>query len=115
MRPGGRQERGLGRAIESSSQVKQIEAVRPVFDLRPLASRNRRKEVNIVTNVLAENKVRGGDGTSTISPEDVERLFADSYREIEILPDGRIREVAKNGDGSEETVTRTIKTERTWY
>jgi hypothetical protein len=69
----------------------------------------------MMTNALAESTVRGGDGTSTISPEDVPRLFADGYREVEILPDGRIREVPKNGDASEETVTRTLKTERTWY
>jgi len=68
-----------------------------------------------VASVVAESTVRGGDGTSTISPEDVTRLFADGYREVEILPDGRIREAPKNGDASEESVTRTIKTERTWY
>ena len=68
-----------------------------------------------MTNVLTESKVRGGDGTSTISPKDVERLFEDGYREVQILPDGRIREAAKNGDASEESVTRTIKTDRTWY
>lgn len=97
------------------AEVKQSEAVRPVSNFGPPASRNRREEVNTVTNVLAETKVRGGDGTSTISPEEVTRLFADCYREVEILPDGRIRELGKNGDGSEETVTRTIKTERVWY
>jgi hypothetical protein len=64
---------------------------------------------------LAEPAVRGGDGTSTITPEEVTRLFANGYREVEILPDGRIREAVKDGDQSEETVTRTLKTERTWY
>jgi hypothetical protein len=68
-----------------------------------------------VTNVLTESTVRGGDGTSTISPEDVTRWFADGYREIEIGPDGRIREIARNGDASEEALTRILKTERTWY
>jgi hypothetical protein len=36
-------------------------------------------------------------------------------REIEVLPDGRIREASQNGDVRDEAVTRTLKTERTWY
>jgi hypothetical protein len=51
----------------------------------------------------------------TLTPEDVERLFGDGYREIEVQPDGRVRESSKNGDARDEAVTRTLKTERTWY
>jgi hypothetical protein len=51
----------------------------------------------------------------TLTPEDVQRLFGDGYREIEVLPDGRIRETSQNGDPRDEAVTRTLKTERTWY
>jgi hypothetical protein len=52
---------------------------------------------------------------ATLTPEDVARLFEDGYREVEILPDGRLREAPPNGDTRDETVTRTLKTERTWY
>jgi hypothetical protein len=51
----------------------------------------------------------------TLTSEDVQRLFGDGYREIEVLPDGRIREASQNGDLRDEAVTRTLKTERTWY
>jgi hypothetical protein len=51
----------------------------------------------------------------TLTPDDVTRLFEDGYREIEVLPDGRIREASQNGDLRDEAVTRTLKTERTWY
>ncbi len=68
-----------------------------------------------MTNALTESTVRGGDGTSTISPETVTRLFADGYWDVEILPNGEIREVVKNGNAREESVTRTLKHERTWY
>ena len=68
-----------------------------------------------MTAVLTEMEVRGGDGTSTITPEEVTRPFANGYREIEVLPDGRIREITRNRDGSEAMVTRTLKTDRTWY
>lgn len=50
-----------------------------------------------------------------LTPEDVKRLFGDGYREIEVLPDGRIREASQNGDHRDEAVTKTLKTERTWY
>ena len=63
---------------------------------------------------LTRTAVRGGDGTSTITPEEITRDFAD-YRRIEVLSDGRIRVVPNEGDASEETVTRFLKTERTWY
>jgi hypothetical protein len=45
----------------------------------------------------------------------VQRTYDDGCREIEILPDGRIREAAGNGNGADELVTRSLKTERTWY
>lgn len=57
----------------------------------------------------------GSNGTSTLSPADIARLFEDGYREVEILPDGRVREASRNGDSHDETVTRTLKTQRTWY
>ena len=49
-----------------------------------------------------------------ITPADVARLFDDGYREVEILPDGTVRQVP-DGDAGEETFTRTLKTQRTWY
>ena len=62
----------------------------------------------------AQTKARAGGGQ--LSPEDVSRLFDDGYRGIEILPDGTLREITGNGGtASDETVTRTLKTERTWY
>jgi hypothetical protein len=51
----------------------------------------------------------------TLTAKDVERLFEDGYREVEVLPDGRVREASRNGHDPEETVTRTLKTQRTWY
>jgi hypothetical protein len=51
----------------------------------------------------------------TLTHEDVTRLFEDGYREIEVLPDGRVHEASRNGDLRDEAVTRTLKTERTWY
>jgi hypothetical protein len=51
----------------------------------------------------------------TLTAEDVQRLFGDGYREIEVLADGRVREASQNGDARDEEVTRTLKTERTWY
>ncbi len=56
-----------------------------------------------------------GNGTRTLSPAVVHRLFEDGYREVEVLPDGRVREASSNGHPSDETVTRTLKTQRTWY
>jgi hypothetical protein len=56
-----------------------------------------------------------GNGSPTLTPTDVQRLFEDGYRDIEILPDGTIREATRKGDVVDETVTRTLKTERTWY
>ena len=62
-----------------------------------------------------ETSQREGNGSATLSPADVARLFEDGYREVEILPDGTIREASPNGDERDETVTRTLKTQRTWY
>lgn len=50
-----------------------------------------------------------------LTPNDVERLFGDGYREIEILPDGTLRETVRGGAADDEAVTRSLKTERTWY
>ena len=54
-------------------------------------------------------------GAATLSPADVARLFEDGYREVEVLPDGRVREASSNGHDVEDTVTQTLKKERTWY
>jgi hypothetical protein len=50
-----------------------------------------------------------------LTPSDVERLFGDGYREIEILPDGTLRETVHGAGAADEAVTRSLKTERTWY
>jgi hypothetical protein len=55
------------------------------------------------------------NGSATILPADVTRLFENGYREVEILPDGTLREAPRNGHESDELVTRTLKTTRTWY
>ena len=54
-------------------------------------------------------------GKNTVTTEDVERLYENGYREIEILPDGTLREMIEIGDTRDENVTRSLKTERTWY
>ena len=64
---------------------------------------------------LITKPARGQNGHATLTPADVFRLFEDGYREVEVLPDGRVREASGNGHGSDETVTRTLKTQRTWY
>ena len=58
---------------------------------------------------------REHNGTKTLSPAEVTRLFENGYREVEVLPDGRVREASSNGRSSDDTVTRTLKTQRTWY
>jgi len=50
-----------------------------------------------------------------LTPQEVERLFDGGYRDIEILPDGTLRESVRGGSPTDEAVTRTLKTERTWY
>jgi len=57
---------------------------------------------------------RNGKG-GQLTPQEVERLFDGGYRDIEILPDGTLRETVRGGGPSDEAVTRTLKTERTWY
>lgn len=42
----------------------------------------------------------------------VRALFEDGYREVEVLPDGTIRERTRSGELVDEAVTRTLKTER---
>lgn len=61
-------------------------------------------------------KTRATDhnGSATLSPADVARLFEDGYRAVEILPDGTLRESSRDNP-REETVTRSLKTQRTWY
>ena len=54
-------------------------------------------------------------GGGQLTPQDVERLFEGGHRDIEILPDGTLRESVRGGSPIDEAVTRTLKTERTWY
>jgi hypothetical protein len=60
-----------------------------------------------------DNPSRNGDQRARLTPADVTRLFDDGYSEVEILPDGTLREAP--GDVGEQDVTRTLKTKRTWY
>lgn len=66
---------------------------------------------------MAANTTRFGPdkGGGQLTPEEVRRLFDGGYRNIEILPDGTLRETGTGGDTRGEAVTRTLKTERTWY
>ena len=58
----------------------------------------------------------GKTATGQLTPQDVERSFGkDAYHNIEILPDGTLRETVGNRDPRDEQVTRSLKTERTWY
>ena len=59
--------------------------------------------------------VREGNGHTKIDPDHIHRLFEDGYRDIEILKDGTIRERTHKGDVTDEVVTRSLKTGRTWY
>lgn len=52
------------------------------------------------------------DEQKPMTPGDIARFFEEGYREIEILSDGTVREANGEADAS---VTRTLKTERTWY
>ena len=61
------------------------------------------------------NETGRGARVGQLSPQDVERLFEGGYRDIEILPDGTLRETVRGGNPVDEAVTRTLKTERTWY
>jgi hypothetical protein len=56
-----------------------------------------------------------GNGGTTLTPDDVHRLFGDGYREVEVLLDGTVRERPREGDVVDQAVTRTLKTGRTWY
>ena len=69
----------------------------------------------MATKTKTQTVETNGNGTQTLSPADVARLFGDGYRDVEVLPDGRVREASRNGDAHDETVTRTLKTQRTWY
>jgi hypothetical protein len=54
-------------------------------------------------------------GGGQLTPSEIERLFNGGYRDIEVLPDGTLRETTRGGSPLDENVTRTLKTERTWY
>jgi hypothetical protein len=57
-----------------------------------------------------------GNGKPLRTPQDIERSYGkDAYHNIEILPDGTLRETIGHGDPRDEQVTRTLKTQRTWY
>ena len=58
---------------------------------------------------------QGRGRSGQLTPQEVERLFEGGYRDIEILPDGTLRETVRGGSPADEAVTRTLKTERTWY
>lgn len=58
---------------------------------------------------------RSDNGGTKLSAEDVRRLFEDGYREVEVLANGTVRERPTGGDTLDETVTRSLKTARTWY
>lgn len=66
-------------------------------------------------NGQTKTAVRGENGSTLLTPADVKRLFEDGYREVEVLADGSVRERVSHGDGVDEAVTRTLKTQRTWY
>jgi hypothetical protein len=54
-----------------------------------------------------------GNGKPLVTPQDIERSYGkEAYRNVEILRDGTLRE---HGDPRDEQVTRTLKTQRTWY
>jgi|BarGraNGADG00212_2_1021979.scaffolds.fasta_scaffold111866_1 hypothetical protein len=61
------------------------------------------------------SQAKGRSSGGHLTPQEVERLFEGGYRDIEILPDGTLRETVRGGSPSDEAVTRTLKTERTWY
>ena len=60
-------------------------------------------------------QAKGRSGAGQLTTQEVERLFDGGYRDIEILPDGTLRETVRGGSPTDEAVTRTLKTERTWY
>lgn len=61
------------------------------------------------------SQAKGRVGSATLTPQDVGRLFDGEYRDLEILPDGTLRETVRGGSPTDEAVTRTLKTQRTWY
>ena len=65
--------------------------------------------------VATTTAVGNGNGGTKLTPQDVLRLFGDGYREVDVLQDGTVRERPRDGDVVDETVTRTLKTGRTWY
>jgi hypothetical protein len=68
---------------------------------------------NTATGVKTETQ---NGSAKQLTPQDIERSYGrDAYHNIEILPDGTLRETVGNGDPRDEQVTRSLKTERTWY
>jgi hypothetical protein len=61
------------------------------------------------------SQTQGPSSRGRLTPQEVGRLFDGGYRDIEILPDGTLREIVRGDGPSDEAVTRTLKTERTWY
>ena len=60
-------------------------------------------------------QAKGHGSGGQLTTQEVERLFDGGYRDIEILPDGTLRETVRGASPTDEAVTRTRKTERTWY
>jgi len=59
---------------------------------------------------------KNGQTKEKLTPEDVHRHYGEkAYHDIEVLPDGTLREITSDGDAVTESVTRSLKTERTWY
>ena len=63
----------------------------------------------------AQSSVSGGAQLRQLTPQDVGSLFDGRYTDIEVLSDGTLREIVRDGSPRDENVTRTLKTERTWY
>jgi len=61
------------------------------------------------------SQAKGAGARGKLTPQEIDRLFDEGYRDIEILPDGTLREIVRGDGPTDEAVTRTLKTERTWY
>jgi len=88
---------------------------RRVRDVGTRTDRWEEERETVEGNGTSTTTVGDGNGHTKIAPDDVRRLFEDGYREVEVLGDGTIRERPKAGDVADETVTKSLKTGRTWY
>jgi hypothetical protein len=69
----------------------------------------------MTTKTKTETVETNGNGTGTLSPADVHRLIEDRVPGRGDRARGRVREASHDGHDTQETVTRTLKTQRTWY